>query len=427
MSKNWITVEQPVVTDNSKVRYPLSCSPTLQRYFSREQMFVSYGLNLEGVPESILLIPIVATLAPIAWVLNVELRIRTLDAAFVEALESVRRTLPKIHPGVEWRGEVRVDRLVELLTANRSNGAAVLFSGGVDSLATFFSRKKERQRIVSVWGADVGMHESRFWEDIASEQRSFAQQWNAEIFFVRTNFRTFFRPYRLRKKYFPSYSNWYSAIQQGLGLTAICAPLAYIHSMAYVYIASSANNQFLQSWGSHPEIDNQVRWASTRVVHEGLNLTRQQKLEFIARHVRGANPPVLIRVCWGRSHNCGRCEKCVRTIIGLLLAGLDPNDHGFKFSATDLTQIRRRLETSSLGLRPIHKGFWIDIQDHARQKPTVIVPGCGSFIAWLSEAPADLFAGNERLPWRQVIGQFLMSRPEPVGTWLRRILRHPFP
>jgi len=197
--------------------------------------------------------------------------------------------------------------------------------------------------------------------------------------------------------------------------------------MPYVYISSTFNSEFQQSWGTHPEIDDQVRWASTQVVHEGLNLTRQQKLGVIARHVYGANPPVLIRVCWGRSTNCGRCEKCIRTIIGLLLTGLDPNDHGFKFRAADLAEIRRRLETGSLGLRPLHKGFWLEIQEQARQNPTIIVPGCGSFFAWLSEAPADLFAGKARLPWPRMLGQFLMSQSEPVGTWLRRSLRHPFP
>jgi len=87
MSKNWITSKQPVVTDSRTVRYPLSWSPALRKYFSREQMFVSYDLNLEGVPEPILLIPIVATLAPIAWVLDAELRIRPTRHLYSELIK----------------------------------------------------------------------------------------------------------------------------------------------------------------------------------------------------------------------------------------------------------------------------------------------------------------------------------------------------
>jgi hypothetical protein len=60
---------------------------------------------------------------------------------------------------------------------------------------------------------------------------------------------------------------------------------------------------------------------TVRFVHDGCEATRTEKVQHIA-----ASPLVLatLRVCWpdwGEEYNCGSCEKCIRTMLGLHLAG----------------------------------------------------------------------------------------------------------
>jgi len=74
--------------------------------------------------------------------------------------------------------------------------------------------------------------------------------------------------------------------------------------------------------GSHPLVDPLWSTESTEVIHDGADATRLAKVRYIAtselalRHVR---------VCWRNpegQYNCGRCEKCVRTMISLKIAGV---------------------------------------------------------------------------------------------------------
>jgi hypothetical protein len=79
----------------------------------------------------------------------------------------------------------------------------------------------------------------------------------------------------------------------------------------------------LGPWGSHPLLDPLYGTSALRFVHEGIGLSREEKA------ARVGNSDV------GRRHlftctfplpgdpllNCGRCEKCLRTMMELLIAG----------------------------------------------------------------------------------------------------------
>ena len=64
-------------------------------------------------------------------------------------------------------------------------------------------------------------------------------------------------------------------------------------------------------------------WSSDAVefVHDGVEASRAAKMEkFIEQDAAMNN----LRVCWwnqGNAYNCGECEKCLRTMINLYIAG----------------------------------------------------------------------------------------------------------
>jgi hypothetical protein len=63
-------------------------------------------------------------------------------------------------------------------------------------------------------------------------------------------------------------------------------------------------------------------------VHDRPDVTRVEKMRFLARH-----PVALerLKVCINQSadRNCGRCGKCVRTMIGFEVAGALDRTHAF--------------------------------------------------------------------------------------------------
>jgi hypothetical protein len=59
----------------------------------------------------------------------------------------------------------------------------------------------------------------------------------------------------------------------------------------------------------------------TEIVHTGHDAERLEKLAMLADH---GIDWTTVRVCHREAGNCGRCEKCLRTMLGLYAVGVDP-------------------------------------------------------------------------------------------------------
>ncbi len=90
-----------------------------------------------------------------------------------------------------------------------------------------------------------------------------------------------------------------------------------------VIVPSTHARADLFPWGSHPDLD--PLWSSddVRVEHHGIDTTRSQKISAIAESAVAMRH---LRVCWkntNETYNCGTCEKCIRTKIGLRAAAAE--------------------------------------------------------------------------------------------------------
>lgn len=96
---------------------------------------------------------------------------------------------------------------------------------------------------------------------------------------------------------------------------------AMVPGAAYLMLAGTYDFANLGPIGSNPAIDVQFSSQRVQVMHEGLRFTRQQKIAELCDWPDAIDN---LRVCAypGRAdYNCGTCEKCVRTRLGLLGAG----------------------------------------------------------------------------------------------------------
>jgi hypothetical protein len=86
-------------------------------------------------------------------------------------------------------------------------------------------------------------------------------------------------------------------------------------------VASTHAYQELVPWGSHPLLDPMWSTEEVAIVHDGCEALRTEKIAYL-----GAHPLALdnLRVCWNHdslAYNCGVCEKCLRTMVALHIAG----------------------------------------------------------------------------------------------------------
>jgi hypothetical protein len=106
---------------------------------------------------------------------------------------------------------------------------------------------------------------------------------------------------------------------------AIFGAIAHIFSKRFnkTYIASGSSIMEIVRYlhGSHPFVDDYYSSGHLSVMHHGSHMERHEKIKLISEWPTGLQN---IFTCEGRKsgeNNCGRCEKCIRTM--LVLAGLD--------------------------------------------------------------------------------------------------------
>lgn len=156
-------------------------------------------------------------------------------------------------------------------------------------------------------------------------------------------------------------------MKHGIALLGHVAPYAYLHNLSIVYIASSncaADGKI--RCASNPLIDNHVCFGRCKVVHDGFEYNRQDKLHNIVKFCRVTGHTIPLHVCWQSQSggNCGHCEKCYRTIAGLLAEGENPEKYGFH-DIEDALNNMQIFVTEWLVDRNVLKRHWVYIHNCA--------------------------------------------------------------
>jgi hypothetical protein len=164
-----ISIES-VSTSGSTLRCSVSYDGRLRRFLSGEPFVADYDVDLSAVPESVAVIPVLAHVCPVAWANGATVRVPRVDAEFLESLRAVGNELVEMYPSFMRGGRIEVgeavendplvgptgeggapategDRLETMEVRRDGSGrpgtatdAAMLFAGGVGSLATLTSR-----------------------------------------------------------------------------------------------------------------------------------------------------------------------------------------------------------------------------------------------------------------------------------------------
>ncbi|WP_209452152.1 hypothetical protein [Halosimplex halophilum] len=415
-----VTVDS-VTADGRRVESTVSYDDELRPFFDDSPFYVEYGVDVSDLPESILTIPVLAHVCPVAWAVGADVRVPSVDRRFLDALERVGNTLCDMYPFMEggrviaerapeWdETAVGRDRASPSSVPESTGEAGMLFTGGVDSLATYVRHREQEPTLITVQGWVVGADETERWRRLRERTERFAERFGVDAAFVRSNMLEFLDTALLDAHYKPYHDGaWYSAVGCGLGMLGLCAPLAVARGMGRIYIAASfwegmeAPSMFddwdgpAMPWGSHPDIDDGIAWADTEAVHDGFELDRQGRIDAIAAYVREHDPTLPVYSCSAsnEAENCGRCEKCLRTAMGLALAGLDPADHGYDLDRRSFARAVRKFEAGEW-LDDHHSPYyWQQFQERLPADADLPMDGSDAFVRWLLDADIESMAGS---------------------------------
>lgn len=224
------------------------------------------------------------------------------------AIFPAHRAAP-ITSGARWPARrPRRERPVDPATDDRR--VAAFFSGGVDSLDLVVEHGDEIDDLIFVRGFDIVVHDVERNEEVLATVRDAAQAVGKPLLVIDTDLRDFS----------DARADWTWFVYGGLIATALL--LGRTHRR--VLCAASVADHHLPAAALGPRATGFGNERSELRI-EGRLATRVRKLEVVAASGLARDT---LRVCWQNlpgTVNCGRCHKCVRTMVGL--AAIDRLGH----------------------------------------------------------------------------------------------------
>lgn len=227
------------------------------------------------------------------------------DALAVENSQQLQAIVAEWYP---WMQEIEI--IAETVVApstSEAKGVGCFFSGGVDSFYSVVTRLEEVTHLIFVReGFDIHASEAELSVEALREMQAAADAYGKELIVVSTDIR----------KYSDRFQGW-GERYHGAALATVGMLLS--NHLSRVIIPSSFSTEDLHPWGSHPQTD--PLWSASHMVveHHGEETRRYAKVAAISSDETAMRH---LRICWrntGGAYNCGKCEKCLRTMTELYM------------------------------------------------------------------------------------------------------------
>lgn len=213
---------------------------------------------------------------------------------------------------------IDIDAEVEKEPSNHRDLDKVIttFSGGVDSCFTVFHHradnsvkvKRSLQAGLMIHGLDIPLEQKEVFDSAVHKSKEILSSMGVDLITMATNLRQLIK------------LNWESVYVNAL---ASCLSLLQRGYTAGLIPSGSFYQNLSVFNSSNPVTDHLLSSNSFRIIHDGAAFTRIDKIQAISN-----SPEVLqnLRVCWQgekQDRNCCRCEKCIRSILGFRILGID--------------------------------------------------------------------------------------------------------
>jgi hypothetical protein len=177
------------------------------------------------------------------------------------------------------------------------------FSAGVDSWYTLLKNMDDITDIIFVHGFDIRLDDNNLHQETLEAIEEIGKTYHKNVIEIKTNLRSFTEG-RMDWRY-------------GLGAVLASVGLTLRQHFKRIYIPATHTYTNLYPAGSHPILDHLWDCETLSFVHDGCEAGRVEKIRLIAQNEHALKS---LRVCWKNKYgpyNCGKCEKCLRTMITL--------------------------------------------------------------------------------------------------------------
>lgn len=249
--------------------------------------------------------PFVALCVPLAMTRGWNIRCESpISAQLMDSSQTAQDIIQFFRPQTH---RIQLHTPVHEEASLRGRTAASYFSGGVDSFYTYLKHRERITRLIFGWGFDIKLEQESLASLVTQQIQQMAEELGTGLIRLKTNVREFTDPI----------IHWRDL--HGALLGGIATLLS--NDLDTVYIASSQHYGDLFPWGSHPMLDHHWSTEAVRVINDGCECKRHEKLALVVTNEVAMRH---LRVCYvnrNDRYNCNRCEKCYRTKVALFALG----------------------------------------------------------------------------------------------------------
>ncbi len=328
-------IDEIVVTKN---RIDIKINVGFKKKFLKGDFYATYDQNLDlsKLDNSLNVLPFVSNIISIIWISGRTYYIDSLDQEFHESLKTVKEVFRRMYPETKWNGELIPRKLIKNSYIHRSQRGekertALLFSGGLDSITSSLYHKEKKQLLVTVNGHwDLPLWDKHLLKERKKDLLAWGTKYGHENSFIDSNYYDFLnRP--VLDTYSHEITSWRIYCVEGIGWAGLAAPLMALKGYPVLLHGSTITWEYNFPACANPFIDDNIFFGGMRLKHDLFDMHRLEKCEYIANLCRKESiERPFIRVCEEKTvNNCNACQKCIRTIIELVIADENPRDYGF--------------------------------------------------------------------------------------------------
>lgn len=340
-------------------------SDGMKRYFLPDHhFFLEYTFDITDVPNSVLIVPALLNLLPLSWLTDSVIWVDEIDFEFYENIYRLKEAFRELYPDYKFGGSLIAARQVHNRVEPKRK-ALQLFTGGIDATATLIRIRELKPILLNTngWYKESVSEVNEVYDADFSAISQIAEHNGLEAYFVKSNFANFIIANQVNKEFGKKVKNsWWFGFQHSLAFLGCAMVAAYHFRVSSVFIASSYTFGQYVVCVSDPRIDTCIRCAGISTVHDGYELSRQDKVKLIVQMQTEKHQTYSLRVCSFNTHNCCKCEKCLRSMLALASEGAkDLSQFGFNMEKSLLETVHEFIETSAMELDTSHAVFWKDI------------------------------------------------------------------
>lgn len=259
-----------------------------------------------------------ALAATLLWAMRRGLDIRVegeVSPKLLDGLDTLQSIWQRWRPNRYRRVTIHVSEEAVPTAAACERPALFAFSGGVDASFSFFRHLRgdagrnncKPGAGLLVHGMDIPLDQPKLFDNASARAQRILAGTSIPLLRLRTNSK------HLRQ-------DWEDSFGLQFGACFLFLQAHFAHS---VLGSGEPYNTLVMPWGSSPLTDPLCRTEILEHHHDGCAFDRTEKVAWLAHHTAITAD---LRVCWEGEQldrNCGKCEKCIRTMLNFWAAGVE--------------------------------------------------------------------------------------------------------